>query len=230
MKRLLKASTALSLALMLASCSTDSTSNQATGEENSQSITSETAVETTETETSGMVVDEENQTIELTVEINEDMREEGTQHAVVQDSGGNADVSLLHGTTNPADLHAALLQIGAEPGDNLTMDDLSEAKTIEGSPLDLTVSWEGQEPIPFTDILNSENEGIANADFRFGGNLEANTEMETGCTICLYSCPIGIVSNAGVPANEMEDLNVQLNNDMLPEAGTPLTVQLSLAQ
>lgn len=257
-RKLLMGTTSLALALTLAGCqdtATDTTTDDTTETttETTAPQTDDTAieetVETEETETGSdeeaadsdevsrdnpIVVDEEEQAIYLYTEVNGDVLDQGTQHGVVYTEGGNDDVSLFLSHIEPVEVHDALTQLGAEPGDNLTMEDLElpegEGKAVEGTALDVTISWDGQDEIPFTDVLVSENDGVAAADFRFGGHLEANNEMDTGCTICLYSCPIGIISNAAVPTDEFADLEVTADAEALPADGEEVVFKIQLAE
>ena len=173
-------------------------------------------------------VDKEGKVVYLAVQMNKKAMEEGSQHAVVDQEGGNGDVALLQSFVNPKDFYQALTDLGAEPGDNLTLDDLKEDKAVEGSPLEITISWEGQEEVGLTDLFTSDNEGIAKSDFRFGGNLETNQELDTGCTICLYSCPVGIVSNAAVSTKDLDGLKVYADPENFPEDGTIMTLKVQV--
>lgn len=191
-------------------------------------VYAEEATKVTVSEDHPMEVDQDAKAIYLAVKINQKAMEEGSQHAVVDQEGGNGDVALLQSFVNPKDFHQALLDLGAEPGNNLTLDDLKEEKSVEGTPLEITISWEGQEEVALTDLFTSENEGIAESDFRFGGNLETNQELETGCTVCLYSCPVGIVSNAAVSTKDLESLKVFADPDKFPEEGTIMTLKVQI--
>lgn len=257
-RKLLMGTTSLALALTLAGCQdtatdtttddTTETTTETTAPQTDDTVTEET-VKTEEIETNSgeeaadsdevsldnpIVVDEEESAIYLYTEVNGDVLDQGTQHGVVYAEGGNEDVSLFLSQVEPEDVHEALTQLGAEAGNNLVMEDLElpagEGKEVEGTPLDITISWDGQDEIPFSDVLSSDNDGIAAPDFRFGGHLEANNELDTGCTICLYSCPIGIISNAAVPTDEFSDLEVTADADVLPADGQAVTFKIQLAE
>lgn len=247
LKKYLMAASTLGLALSLAACQDQASQDQAASEASTtEEYTDQAAEPTSEGFPSGtaadisqdqpLVVDEENKSVYLFTQVNPDVLEDqiATQHGVVSTDGSNAGVAVLHSFASPSDFHQALVSLGAEPGNNLVMEDLElaegEGKAVEGTPLSITVSWEGQEAIPFSDLLSSLHPGIANDDYRFGGNLEVNEELGTGCTICLASCPVGIVSNAGVTTDEYLDLETYANTDVLPEAGTDMVIQVQIAE
>lgn len=243
-RKLVIGTTTLALALALAGCqdtTTDTPTEDTTETTTETTTTTEPAGETEEAANTDevsldnpMLVDEEESAIYLYTEVNGDVLDQGTQHGVVYAEGGNEDVSLFLSQVEPEDVHEALTQLGAEAGNNLVMEDLElpagEGKEVEGTPLDITISWDGQDEIPFSDVLSSDNDGIAAPDFRFGGHLEANNELDTGCTICLYSCPIGIISNAAVPTDEFSDLEVTADADVLPADGQAVTFKIQLAE
>lgn len=243
-RKLVIGTTTLALALALAGCqdtTTDTPTEDTTETTTETTTTTEPAGETEEAANTDevsldnpMLVDEEESAIYLYTEVNGDVLDQGTQHGVVYAEGGNEDVSLFLSQVEPEDVHEALTQLGAEAGNNLVMEDLElpagEGKEVEGTPLDITISWDGQDEIPFSDVLSSDNDGIAAPDFRFGGHLEANNELNTGCTICLYSCPIGIISNAAVPTDEFADLEVTADADVLPADGQAVTFKIQLAE
>lgn len=243
-RKLVIGTTTLALALALAGCqdtTTDTPTEDTTETTTETTTTTEPAGETEEAANTDevsldnpMLVDEEESAIYLYTEVNGDALDQGTQHGVVYTEGGNEDVSLFLSQVEPEDVHQALTQLGAEAGNNLVMEDLDlpegEGKEVEGTPLDITISWDGQDEIPFSDVLSSDNDGIAAPDFRFGGHLEANNELDTGCTICLYSCPIGIISNAAVPTDEFSDLEVTADADVLPADGQAVTFKIQLAE
>lgn len=233
LRKLMLGTTTLALALSLAGCQ-DTTTDTET-EDATETTTSEEATGTDVVSLHDPIrVDEEEKAIYLHTEVNGDVLNQGTQHGVVYTEGGNDDVSLFLSHVEPEEIHDGLIQLGAEAGNNLVMDDLDlpegEGKEVEGTALDITISWEGQDEMPFSGVLVSDNAGIANPDFRFGGHLEANNELDTGCTICLYSCPIGIISNAAVPTDEFSDLEVTADADALPADGEAVTFKIQIAE
>ena len=70
------------------------------------------------------------------------------------------------------------------------------------------------------------------ADIRFGGNIKSAYAANTGCILCLESCPVGITSNAAYGYGVIENTNTPQffgNADILPEDGTIVTVTFTLA-
>ncbi|HBC91983.1 MAG TPA: hypothetical protein DCZ10_03520, partial [Pelotomaculum sp.] len=139
---------------------------------------------------------------------------------------------VLRGLANQIDFYNALIEIGAQPGNNISLDDMKKSeKSVEGSKLNVTVTWDGLgKEIPFSDILKAtENRP---ADIRFGGNLENATNLKTGCILCLDSCAVGITSNAAFKANELEgkkQVTITGNPEVLPKDGTKVAVIFKLA-
>ena len=107
------------------------------------------------------------------------------------------DQAILHAFCTPQEFHDALLQIGARPGNNLTL--RSSEEVIGGDELLVSVIGPGlSRPLGLSDILeDSSGKGFR---IRFGGNRQRAAEEQTGCITCLESCPIGITSNAAYPA------------------------------
>lgn len=54
---------------------------------------------------------------------------------------------------------------------------------------------------------------------RFGGNLPAAIDKNTGCLLCLDSCPVGITSNSNYTMGAVEkrkEVGFTGNKDVLP--------------
>ena len=124
-------------------------------------------------------------------------------HAVVWKEGKASGEALLSAYADDASVYDALVAIGGEPGNNLTMaawNDRKDPKStapderVEGSPVDIFVWWPKlSRPLPLKDLLmDPAGRGI---DMRFGGNKALIPEWRSGCIACLYSCPGGKVSN-----------------------------------
>ncbi|MCG9966772.1 YdjY domain-containing protein [Pelotomaculum terephthalicicum JT] len=183
------------------------------------------------TDAKTMVVNKDKKEIQILAEVNGKYLTESTRHGVVFKDGTNGEKSVLRGLSNQFDFYNALIEIGAKPGNNISLDDMKKAeKSVEGSKLNVFVTWDGLgKEIPFTDILKaSENRP---ADIRFGGNLENATNLKTGCILCLDSCAVGITSNAAYKANEIESKQIKItgNPDVLPKDGTKVAVIFRLA-
>lgn len=167
-------------------------------------------------------------------EVNEVYFTESTRHGVVFADGSNGEKSILRGLGDEEEFYHALIEAGFVAGDNLTAEDMKapegEGKSVEGDKLDVTVKWDGQEEIPFQDIVVC-TEGEYTADWRFGGNLASAQKNFTGCVLCLDSCATGIVSDATWvtgTTNYKPDL-FHANGDILPSDGTRIIVTFRAA-
>ena len=158
-----------------------------------------------------------------------------TRHGVVYAPGSNGEKAVLRGLADEKKFHDALLEIGAKPGNNLTMANMSAGKdngvSVQGSKLNVFVTWEGAgKEIPFDDVVKASEERPS--DYRFGGNLTGAKEYNTGCILCLDSCAVGIVSNASYPTGTTQNNVVEFFGDesVLPSDGTRVSVIFRLAE
>lgn len=184
------------------------------------------------TDTKTMVVNKDKKEIQILAQVNGKYLTEATRHGVVAKDGANGEKTVLRGLSNEIDFYNALIEIGAKPGNNISLDDMkTSTESVEGSKLNVFVTWKdlGKE-IPFSDILSSSDKRPM--DVRFGGNLENATNLKTGCILCLDSCAVGITSNAAYKANELtvSKISVTGNSAVLPADGTKVAVIFRLAQ
>ncbi|MDF9409996.1 YdjY domain-containing protein [Pelotomaculum isophthalicicum JI] len=184
------------------------------------------------TDAKTMVVNKDKKEIQILAEVNGKYLTESTRHGVVFKDGTNGEKSVLRGLANQFDFYNALIEIGAKPGNNISLDDMKKAeKSVEGSKLNVFVTWNGLgKEIPFSDILKATEKRPM--DIRFGGNLENATNLKTGCILCLDSCAVGIASDAAFKANELEikkQVKITGNPDVLPKDGTKVAVIFRLA-
>ena len=65
-------------------------------------------------------------------------------------------------------------------------------------------------------------------DFRYGGNERWQTEFNSGCIVCLYSCPGGAVGNHAHPIRDYvrEGVVYMPRPNRLPPAGSRVTIIL----
>lgn len=178
-----------------------------------------------------MVVDEENKTVTIYATFNGKFLTESTRHLVVSESGKFGDKPVFISYTDPADFHQALLDIGAEAGDNMTPDNAEET-TSEGTPLDVTIYWDGNEEGKDVNDIVKDSNG-KDLDLRFTGNLDRSNEMKTGCLSCLDSCTVGIVSNANYPFGAVEktkEVEFSVDEDNAPEADTPVAIVYTIKE
>lgn len=176
--------------------------------------------------TNPIIIDKASKTIKMYTEVNGKYFVEPTRHAIVFKDGSNGTKSIFKGWGNQNDYYNALIAIGAKPGNNLTMDTVA---TVAGDPLDVTITWDGAgKEIPIYDaILDSQNK---KADFRFGGNQEMAKSINTGCILCLDSCPVGVSSDATYPQKSFDNKQVEFrgNKAVIPADGTPVVVTFKL--
>ncbi len=182
-----------------------------------------------------MTVDVENQEITMLCEVNGTYFTEATRHGIVFADGSNGEKSVLRGLVDEEEFYQAMLDIGAVAGDNLTMDDMAldmaDGVAVEGDTVEIYVTWDGQEEIPFADIIIC-SEGEYTMDMKFGGNLAYAQEYDTGCIVCLDSCAVGIISDATWVTGSTQTGGVEFfgNEEVLPEDGTVVTVIFRLAE
>lgn len=183
--------------------------------------------DTTSSENDAIVVDKDNKEVRIKAEVNSKYFTETTMHAIAYKDGGNGEKALLKGLVDEKTFYQALVDIGGNPGDNLTLDDVG--KNVEGDKLDVTITWDGlDKEIPFSDVITSTDPRTM--DIRFGGNLEAAKKYSSGCILCLTSCPVGITSDSSYAFGEDDTVDFFGNGDVLPEDGTIVTVIFRLAE
>ena len=198
-----------------------------------KSNTVESKAQETEAEET-MTVDKDKKEILMLCEVNGTYFTEPTRHGIVYKGGSNGEKAVLRGLADEKEFYQALLDIGAKAGDNLTAADMKagpdNGKSVEGDKLDVFVKWDGQDEIPFRDIIKCTEDYTM--DLRFGGNIESAKENNTGCVLCLDSCATGIVSDAAWPTGTTQNDVAKFygDKDVLPEDGTQVTVVFRLAK
>ncbi len=174
------------------------------------------------------------QSLTIYTQVNGKYFTEPSRHGVVFKDGSNGEKCILRGLCSEKDFYAALLSIGAEPADKLVVGVAQPDGTafVEGQKLDVTVSWEGSNgEIPWSDIMKTGDGKPYVSDFRFGGNIKAAYAKNTGCILCIESCPVGITSNAAYAYGVVESTKTEQfygNADVLPEDGTICKVTFTL--
>jgi hypothetical protein len=148
-------------------------------------------------------------------------------HAVVWKKGKAANQSLLAAYSNDAVVHDAIMAIGAKPGNNLTMNAWEKRydknnpapdTRVEGTPVDVLVWWNGlEEPKPLESLL--VDPGGKGVDLRFGGNRALIPKWNSGCIVCLQSCPGGKVSNRAYTIRDYVNGKsiFKVNEDIVPK-------------
>ena len=170
-------------------------------------------------------VDTKARTVSILAQVNGKYFVETTRHAVVFNGGKFGDKAVLAGLVDPKTFYEALVKAGFKPGDNMTMDN-KEKTFVAGDPLDVSVTWKGAKKSYGLDevIKDSNKKPIA---IRFGGNLPLAIEKNTGCLICLDSCPVGITSNSAYTYGAVEgrkEVGFTGNKDVLPADNTLVVI------
>jgi ferredoxin len=150
---------------------------------------------------------------------------EGTRHAMIWEGGKYDGKAVFRSLASPRAFHAALLQLGLKPGDNMTLEN-KERTHVQGDAVDVSVTWKGAPRAYTLDEVISDSNGKP-LQMRFGGNLKLSGEKNTGCLICLDSCPVGIVSNAVYSYGAVEKRNevvFKARKEVLPADGTLVVV------
>ncbi len=155
-------------------------------------------------------------------------------HAVVWQEGGAAGEALLMSPVSDSAVYDALVSVGAVPGNNLTMASWNDRKdpnakaprmSVEGTPIDVLVQWEGlPRPLPLKRLL--VDPGGRGIDMRFGGNKALIPQWKSGCIACLYSCPGGKVSNRAYTIRDYIDGTTKFSVDysVVPRGKRPAVV------
>lgn len=214
----------------LAACSSGSSSSNS-----SSSATQSAATGTADpTEDNPIVTDADAGEVRYLAEVNAVYFTQGTRHGVVYQGGSNGEKAILRGLGDEKEFYQALVDAGFTPGNNLTAEDMKAAagqgKSVDGDKLDVTVKWDGQDEIPFVNIVSC-SAGDYTPDFRFGGNLESAQKNNTGCVLCLDSCATGIVSDAYWPTGTTQTGTAMFTGreDVLPADGTRVVVTFKRA-
>lgn len=178
--------------------------------------------------TNPLAVNKEEGTVQVYTEVNGKYFATPTRHGVVFKDGKNGDKSIFVAYANQNDFHSALEEIGAVPGDNLT---LETEDTVEGSELEIYVTWEGAGKEFSVNEIIVDSTGKSFAP-KFGGNKVRAADIKTGCIFCLDSCPVGISSNSSHPQKSFDGGHVEFkgNQEVLPADGTPVVVTFKLVK
>ncbi len=174
-------------------------------------------------------VDPSGHSVSFLAEVNGKYLYQPTRHFAVFKDGKNGEKAILRGLANHVDFYEALVAIKAVAGENMTLEN-KEATHVKGTAFSVTVSWDGLEKSRSIDeVVNDSNH--TPIDMKFGGNLENAKQFNTGCLLCLDSCPVGIVSNAAYTygaVTKRKQVAFVGNKDLLPEDGTRVVVTLTI--
>lgn len=170
-------------------------------------------------------IDKDAKSVTIYTKYNGKFETEATRHLAIYKDGKLSDMSIFSSYVSPEDFYNALEEVGAEAGNNMNADNAATT-TSEGSQLDLTLAWAGQEGTVGIDDVVKDSNGKA-LDVRFSGNLDNAKEFNTGCITCLDSCFVGITSNGEYPLGAIEESKVvefSVDADKAPADGTAVAI------
>jgi len=158
-------------------------------------------------------------------------------HLIVWDQGGAADHSLFVASVSDVQVLDALENLGARPGNALTIDSWDERnepdteapdRVIEGPRVHIEIILTDGTVLALTDFLTDE--GGRGFDMRLGGHRDNIPEWHSGCVVCLYSCPGSKVGNASYTVRDFVagEAHFQVNENILPLERTEVAVRFRL--
>lgn len=163
-------------------------------------------------------------------------------HAIVWRGGKAERMALFVSDAGDHEVRVALDSLGAHAGENLTpdtwkrRDDASSRepdKRVAGTPVDVFVEWRGSRGrIPLASLIAEKGARAPRLDFRYGGNERYQKEFESGCIVCLYSCPGGAIGNHAHTIRDYVRDGVVYSSlpNRLPPAGTRVTIIIRTRQ
>jgi rhodanese-related sulfurtransferase len=182
----------------------------------------------------------------------------GTWHSIVFKGGGMHDFSFFQSNMAPFCFQELLTYIGASPegnmADGINISDIPDDQHNNGQQVFCEVTWDGAgKYYPIADVWE-EKPSLYQPDPntfeplgiepRIGGTRESSINWNSGCVFCLYSCTVGITSNAktnqatwyadgGIYDTIDDPRNIFAGRffprtDILPGAGTPVKFKVSI--
>lgn len=161
-------------------------------------------------------------------------------HALVHREGSAAGKALFLTAVPDTTIARALRELGAEDGGGVPMAAWNlrwvplvpqPATRVQGTPLEIAVTWNagaGEVTLPMGDLL--QDPGGRGTSFRFGGNEDQNHHWDSGCIVCLFSCPGGVVSNAAYTIRDHQrGVTRFLPGDRMPPEGTVVRISFTLS-
>ncbi len=157
-------------------------------------------------------------------------------HAIVWKGGKSHRWALFVSDASDHDVRVALDSLGAKRGEHLTPDSWHKRedeksrepdKRVEGSRIGVYVEWKNRRT-PLGQLVHEKHQVKPRLDFRYGGNERYQEEFESGCIVCLYSCPGGAIGNHAHPIRDWVRDGVVYASvpGRLPPAGTKVTIIL----
>jgi hypothetical protein len=160
-------------------------------------------------------------------------------HAIAWKAGSSAHAALLESEVSDTEVLDALESLGARAGNNVPMEAWDKRRDraswapdtpMAGPPVEVLLRLPGRtDLVPLASVLfDSGGRGL---DLRFGGNRAHIPKWNSGCVVCLYSCPGAKVGNARYTMRDYVDgvTRFQTRPGALPPDGTRVGVVLRLA-
>jgi hypothetical protein len=157
-------------------------------------------------------------------------------HAIVWKGGRARYWALFVSDVSDHDVRQALNALGAKPGNNLTEDcwnarndpnNPEPDKRVGGTPIEIFVEWNGTRT-NLADLLTEKGQPRPALEFRYGGNERFQKDFQSGCIVCLYSCPGGAIGNHAHPIRDYVHDGVVYSSvpERLPPSGTKVIIIL----
>jgi hypothetical protein len=161
-------------------------------------------------------------------------------HAIVWKGGKSQRMALFVSDASDHEVRAALDALGAKRGENLKPDAWNareEAanpepdKRVEGSRIGVYFEWKSRR-MPLGRVIQEKTRVEPQLDFRYGGNERYQPEFQSGCIVCLYSCPGGAIGNHAHPLRDYVRDGVVYASipERLPPAGSRVTIVLKVEE
>ena len=158
-------------------------------------------------------------------------------HGLVNVDGSAAAKSLFTTAVPDSTLARVFRAMGAQDGGGVPMAAWNlrwvplvpqPSARVQGTPVSITVEWEGSDgAVPLSELLRDP--GGQGIDLRFGGNEEHDDHWHSGCIVCLYSCPGGVISNAAYSIRDHQrGATLFLPTDRMPPEGTRIRITFVL--
>lgn len=158
-------------------------------------------------------------------------------HALVHREGGAAAKSLFVTDVSDRLIARHLRELGAEDGGGVPMAAWNlrwvplvpqPDRRVQGSPVQVLVEWDGASRAYTLEELLDDRAGDG-IEIRFGGNEEHDHHWESGCILCLFSCPGGVLSNATYTIRDHQRGTTTFDpGDRLPPDGTDVIITFTL--
>lgn len=124
-------------------------------------------------------------------------------HFIVSKDGKAASKALIVTELSDLEIQRRLEVLGAVAGNNLTMETWTQRQNpksaapdqkVQGSSVRIEIILKNGRVVRPEDILTDKfGKGF---DFHFGGHELLRSQWQSGCVVCLQSCPGGRISNA----------------------------------